>query len=257
MAHHYYSSSTLPVPCYSDSVYHDHSLSSQNSNAMLDPDPCLVDFFDHGHGSSSRFQNAPTTASFTDNDFNPSDIWPDHQLTQDHFQIAPITNIDPQKLQGSHDAVDIDVSEATRGDYDSDYLKSSPDSPQIATPVEHSSNGPHPSHIHDPSFEIHIKSSESPSTLSGSLNPDNDNSEKCNDVSEPHTPYNIYLWRCFREAPGFERTLSDIYEWFKINVPKARNAEQPGWKNSVRHNLSLNHVSSARARRLSIGSQFD
>lgn len=244
---HYHSSSTLPVSCHRDNIYQMQFLSNQNSNATLDTNNSSADLFDDGHGSGSRFPNAPADTFFPENDFDPSDIWPDHQLTGDAFRAAPITNIDPKKLKGPHDAVVSEVCEATRGDRDSDCLRFSPDSPQIASLVEPSFNGLHPSHIYDPSFEIHVKSSESPSTLSGSLIPDNENSERCNDVSEPHTPYNIYLWRCFREAPGFERTLSDIYEWFKANVPKAKNAEQPGWKNSVRHNLSLNQVSGPRS----------
>eukprot|EP00045_Choanoeca_perplexa_P007839 m.72084 g.72084 ORF g.72084 m.72084 type:complete len:125 (-) comp14241_c0_seq8:1057-1431(-) len=38
-----------------------------------------------------------------------------------------------------------------------------------------------------------------------------------------------------------KRTLADIYEWIQDHYPYFKTAEK-GWKNSIRHNLSLNRT---------------
>lgn len=41
-------------------------------------------------------------------------------------------------------------------------------------------------------------------------------------------------------APGGKLTLSDIYDWCTEHFPYFRKQTNTGWKNSIRHNLSLN-----------------
>ena len=61
--------------------------------------------------------------------------------------------------------------------------------------------------------------------------------------------YAQLLKRCLLDAPpipGYEpytRPLKDIYAWMSEHCEKARSGDNKGWKNSVRHNLSMNEVS--------------
>ena len=56
-------------------------------------------------------------------------------------------------------------------------------------------------------------------------------------------PYAKLIERALLEAEGNRLYLKDIYAWIEINTDKAVNSSSNGWKNSVRHNLSMNGVS--------------
>lgn len=57
------------------------------------------------------------------------------------------------------------------------------------------------------------------------------------------TPYNQLLFDCLVTAPNFEMTLQDIYRWFVRTHPARFQLSEKGWQNSIRHNLSMNDVS--------------
>lgn len=54
------------------------------------------------------------------------------------------------------------------------------------------------------------------------------------------------IYEALMSRPDHSMTLQDIYQWFRENTAKASN-ENGGWKNSVRHNLSMNGVSDPEA----------
>lgn len=54
--------------------------------------------------------------------------------------------------------------------------------------------------------------------------------------------YALLLWHCLASQPGHVMSLAGIYAWFKQHTDKAKNPDADGWKNSIRHNLSLNEV---------------
>lgn len=53
-------------------------------------------------------------------------------------------------------------------------------------------------------------------------------------------PYSQLLYKAFMSAPGQKLSLREIYDWFKSNTNKPANNR--GWQNSIRHNLSMNGV---------------
>lgn len=55
-------------------------------------------------------------------------------------------------------------------------------------------------------------------------------------------PYAKLIHKALMDAPGHRMTLQGIYDWFKENTNKAKDAGSNGWKNSIRHNLSMNQV---------------
>lgn len=56
-------------------------------------------------------------------------------------------------------------------------------------------------------------------------------------------PYAQLIYKAFMSRPGHCMSLQDIYQWFRDNTKKA-TSEKGGWQNSIRHNLSMNAVSS-------------
>ncbi len=65
---------------------------------------------------------------------------------------------------------------------------------------------------------------------------------------EPRTsdpPYAKLIYKALMEAPNHSMVLQDIYQWFIDNTGKG-NSASTGWRNSIRHNLSMNAVSDSR-----------
>lgn len=55
-------------------------------------------------------------------------------------------------------------------------------------------------------------------------------------------PYAQLIYRAFLSTPRQAMTLQEIYQWFRENTDKGKSTNK-GWQNSIRHNLSMNHVS--------------
>lgn len=55
-------------------------------------------------------------------------------------------------------------------------------------------------------------------------------------------PYSRLIWEALISAEDQMLPLQGIYEWFKLNTTKAQDGTSRGWKNSIRHNLSMNAV---------------
>ncbi|KAI9697164.1 MAG: hypothetical protein M1820_007900 [Bogoriella megaspora] len=53
-------------------------------------------------------------------------------------------------------------------------------------------------------------------------------------------PYAKRIHRCLLSAPNHTRVLREIYDWFIENTEKGQEPEASAWKNSIRHNLSMN-----------------
>lgn len=54
--------------------------------------------------------------------------------------------------------------------------------------------------------------------------------------------YATMLYQCLMEAEDHQLELKDIYQWFETHTEKP-SCRTSGWRNSVRHNLSMNEVS--------------
>lgn len=52
--------------------------------------------------------------------------------------------------------------------------------------------------------------------------------------------YASMIWLAIEHSPEKKRTLSEIYDYMKQTWPNYFDQQYAGWKNSVRHNLSLN-----------------
>ncbi|KAJ1972881.1 ubiquinone biosynthesis monooxygenase Coq7 [Dimargaris xerosporica] len=67
---------------------------------------------------------------------------------------------------------------------------------------------------------------------SGSTTPSNPN-------AKPNESYASLIMRAIYDSPTKKMTLNSIYNWVQERYPYFQTAP-PGWKNSIRHNLSLN-----------------
>jgi hypothetical protein len=63
-------------------------------------------------------------------------------------------------------------------------------------------------------------------------------------VVDKEQPYAQLIYQALLNAPEHTMILRDIYDWFKDHTDKASASETKGWQNSIRHNLSMNGVSS-------------
>lgn len=64
--------------------------------------------------------------------------------------------------------------------------------------------------------------------------------QRCDPYEDkPQDSYAYMIYRALECSPEGKLTLSDIYTWIEQMYPFYRNAD-PVWKNSIRHNLSLN-----------------
>jgi len=57
--------------------------------------------------------------------------------------------------------------------------------------------------------------------------------------SKPIESYALMIYKALDSSPDGKLTLSEIYLWIEKNYPYYQTAD-PVWKNSIRHNLSLN-----------------
>lgn len=72
--------------------------------------------------------------------------------------------------------------------------------------------------------------------------------EGCETDSESrdgNPPYAKLIYQALMDAPEHRLVLRDIYAWIAQNTDKAKNPINKGWQNSVRHNLSMNGVTSS------------
>ena len=57
-----------------------------------------------------------------------------------------------------------------------------------------------------------------------------------------HEPYAVIIHKALMSVPDRKMIVTDIYKFFERTQP-ARAANGNGWRNSIRHNLSMNGVS--------------
>ena len=60
------------------------------------------------------------------------------------------------------------------------------------------------------------------------------------DGSKPPYSYAVLIGMAILRAPDRRLTLAQIYKWISDTFSHYRNKAEPGWQNSIRHNLSLN-----------------
>ncbi|KAI0686794.1 hypothetical protein BC835DRAFT_1287441 [Cytidiella melzeri] len=97
---------------------------------------------------------------------------------------------------------------------------------------------PHQQQI-SPLQNINTYYPETPGDLSGGLPINLDSLRDGPPGSKPFYPYSTLIRYAIKGAPNQKLLLEDIYYAIESRFPYFRTAP-PGWKNSVRHNLSLN-----------------
>jgi hypothetical protein len=104
---------------------------------------------------------------------------------------------------------------------------------------------------HDPASHVHHSDYQSPDNVSSRDHNTSDLMDYDNAIPEEGEAganadpcYAQLLYKCLKEAPDHIMTLKNVYEWVLQHSQKARESAGTGWQNSVRHNLSMNAVSS-------------
>ncbi|OSX59319.1 hypothetical protein POSPLADRAFT_1048658 [Postia placenta MAD-698-R-SB12] len=91
--------------------------------------------------------------------------------------------------------------------------------------------------LHHPPLNAYYP--ENPNDLTGGLPMNLDSLRDGPPGSKPFYPYSTLIRYAIKGAPNQKLLLEDIYYAIESRFPYFRSAP-PGWKNSVRHNLSLN-----------------
>ncbi|KAF2207238.1 hypothetical protein CERZMDRAFT_51424, partial [Cercospora zeae-maydis SCOH1-5] len=65
-----------------------------------------------------------------------------------------------------------------------------------------------------------------------------DSDEQAAESADPC--YAQLLYKCLLDAPDHTLSLRELYDWVAAHSQKARDPNNRGWQNSVRHNLSMN-----------------
>lgn len=195
--------------------------------------------FDGGQdfgGSSSREYNA--NAELTDNISNaqgmntidPSRLYP--QRVEMSYSLSPFTNASSSHTPG---ASPIRLSELVMP---ASHISTFTPSPMIVRgsydDVDMGAITP------DVVFALDAEDPSGNDRHDGDPNSDVPMAEEIRTVDKP---YNEWIFECLLSASNHEMALHDIYQWFIENTPKGQIKNQKGWQNSVRHNLSMNDVS--------------
>ncbi|XP_069037860.1 forkhead box protein M1-like [Lepisosteus oculatus] len=65
---------------------------------------------------------------------------------------------------------------------------------------------------------------------------------KCPLVKRPPHSYSELIKLALNSTPGKRLTLQQIYAWVEEHFPYYKNYANPGWKNSIRHSLSIRDI---------------
>ncbi|MBN3322446.1 SCUB2 protein, partial [Atractosteus spatula] len=65
---------------------------------------------------------------------------------------------------------------------------------------------------------------------------------KCPSVKRPPHSYSDLIKLALNSTPGKRLTLQQIYAWVEEHFPYYKNYANPGWKNSIRHSLSIRDI---------------
>lgn len=98
---------------------------------------------------------------------------------------------------------------------------------------------PSPSPVHSMELARSAENAATPTETPGNSDPKDESDE---DSGEG--PYAMLIYKALMRAPGHRMHLQDIYAWFEKHTRKAKATDtKKGWRNSIRHNLSMNAVS--------------
>ncbi|XP_006780926.2 forkhead box protein M1-like [Neolamprologus brichardi] len=61
-------------------------------------------------------------------------------------------------------------------------------------------------------------------------------------LKRPPYSYMAMIQFAINSRKNRRMTLKEIYMWIEDNFPYYRDVAKPGWKNSIRYNLSLHHM---------------
>jgi hypothetical protein len=62
-------------------------------------------------------------------------------------------------------------------------------------------------------------------------------------VYSEQEPYAKLIQRALLSKSDHCMSLQELYQWFREHTDKTKDEDKKGWQNSIRHNLSMNHVS--------------
>lgn len=166
---------------------------------------------------------------------------PDMSFQQGH-QISPMwtnhENINYHSMELEH-ALKLEDSDGT-----SLSIPITPQSP-ISTTSHHSSFITHHSSSHSSHSSTGTRSNPTSIMADSSLprtSPRDSEEDYPTDSPSTDPPYSQLIYQALKETEGHRLQLQDIYAWFEKNTNKGKD-QGKGWQNSIRHNLSMNAVS--------------
>ena len=204
---------------------------------------------DHFHGSFDFPSGAAAQISFScQQPPGPQQQYPHHQYPGGAMAGGAPTNT----MVGFPGSGPQPTATGVSSDYDESPLMG----PAAATTTTSPSGGRHPTG--DDQNKNNNNNTTTTTTVVGdssSAGCTGGNAATTTGGKEEPEPYARLIHRAFMSCPGRPMTLQEIYQWFRENTDKDKS-ESKGWQNSIRHNLSMNAVSTVQLLSLSLSLFF-
>lgn len=252
----------LPLPYSQQSIMEEcqdySSLSYQLSSSSNGHDistyqrPLASDYASSHDGFYSSTTPSPASTGFYDSDWSlPFEPETDKQFQSYQLQSYSDIDIQLERLYSADRFSATPYSSSSSSEPEDRYQSLNSDmvlSSNVAVYCPATSDTKHDSpSVHDMSLggESHHENSDTYSetdNFSDTLGV----SSTSNRITDE--PYAKLIYRALMQSENHSMALQDIYDWFELHTDKVRSnkdgKEVGGWKNSIRHNLSMNEVGS-------------
>lgn len=211
-----------------------HSLFSPNKNAVQ-----IGDYFDTRIFAEQGFEGWNTDSSRL---VQPRSI-PELNLSTigqpSHAYPPSAFHVDAKPSEGSHQEEDTNVDTTLLDIQRSVEQDANVHANQEAYPLDLGAPALSFGHFND----LRSSHRHSPTSMLSEFSGDHGEHFDYDEMDEDNEkPYAQLIYQALLTAKDYSMQLQDIYDWIQHRTDKVKDKSGQGWRNSIRHNLSMNKV---------------